>query len=71
MANTAAHLVDRVIPDVPVRQFVLSLPFELQPLAASKPGVLSAFGRIFVDVVLRHYLATAKRIGIDHARAVQ
>ena len=27
MANTAAHLVDRVLPDVPVRQFVLSLPY--------------------------------------------
>jgi hypothetical protein len=28
MANVAAHLVDRVIPAVPVRQWVLSLPFE-------------------------------------------
>jgi hypothetical protein len=27
MANTGAHLVDRVLPGVPVRQFVLSLPY--------------------------------------------
>ena len=27
MADTAAHLVDRVFPVVPVRQWVLSLPF--------------------------------------------
>lgn len=27
MADTAAHLVDRVIPHVPVRQWVLSLPY--------------------------------------------
>ena len=27
MADTAAHLVDRVLPQVPVRQWVLSLPF--------------------------------------------
>jgi hypothetical protein len=27
MAERAAHLVDRVIPDVPVRQWVLSLPY--------------------------------------------
>ncbi|MBW2244149.1 MAG: transposase [Deltaproteobacteria bacterium] len=30
MADTAAHLVDRVLPVVPVRQWVLSLPFPLR-----------------------------------------
>jgi hypothetical protein len=30
MADTAAHLVDPVLPPVPVRQWVLSLPFELR-----------------------------------------
>ena len=30
MAETAAHLVDHVLPEVPVRQWVLSLPFELR-----------------------------------------
>jgi len=30
MADTAAHLVDRVFPVVPVRQWVLSLPFPLR-----------------------------------------
>jgi hypothetical protein len=30
MAETAAHLVDRVIPEVPVRQWVLSVPFALR-----------------------------------------
>ena len=30
MADTAAHLVDRVIPEVPVRQWVLSVPFVLR-----------------------------------------
>jgi hypothetical protein len=34
MANTAAHLVDRVLPAVPVRQWVLSFPFELRNLAS-------------------------------------
>jgi hypothetical protein len=42
MANTAAHLVDRVLPDVPVRQYVLTLPYELRKLAAFKAGVLTA-----------------------------
>ena len=30
MADTAAHLVDRVLPEVPVRQWVLSLPHSLR-----------------------------------------
>jgi hypothetical protein len=38
MANTAAHLVDRVLPDVPVRKYVLTLPYELRKLAAFNAG---------------------------------
>jgi hypothetical protein len=30
MSDTAAHLVDRVFPEAPVRQYVLSLPFTLR-----------------------------------------
>ena len=30
MADTAAHLVDRLLPEAPVRQWVLSLPFSLR-----------------------------------------
>ena len=30
MADTAAHLVDRVIPEVPIRQWVLTLPYALR-----------------------------------------
>ena len=36
MAQTAAHLVDHVIPRVPVRQWVLSLPIPARH-AASQP----------------------------------
>ena len=35
MADTAAHLVDRVLPQVPIRQWVLSLPFALRYRLAS------------------------------------
>ena len=37
MCNKAVQLVDRVLPNVPVRQWVLSLPWELRRLAAMKP----------------------------------
>jgi hypothetical protein len=41
MADTAAHLVDRVFPEVPVRQFVLSLPFALRYRLASDQALCS------------------------------
>jgi hypothetical protein len=64
MANTAVHLVDRVLPDVPVRQYVLTLPYELRRLAAFKADVLTAVSRIFVESVFGAYRARAKRLGV-------
>ena len=48
MCSTAAHLTDRVFPDVPIRQWVLSVPFELRLLLAKNAAAPSAVGRIFV-----------------------
>jgi hypothetical protein len=67
MANTAAHLVDRVLPSVPVRQWVLSLPFDLRGLAAFRADVLSALSRIFVESIFTRYRASARRAGLDGA----
>jgi hypothetical protein len=53
MANTAAHLVDRVLPNLPIRQWVLSLPFDLRVLAAKSPEVVSAIDRILFREVER------------------
>lgn len=53
MCNTAAFLVDCVLPNLPVRQWVLSLPWEVRSLTAAKPDVLAAIGRIFVETVFR------------------
>lgn len=47
----------------PVRQLVLSLPFELRRLAAFKPAVLTALSRIFVDSVFGSYRSRARRAG--------
>ena len=65
MANVAAHLVDRVLPDVPVRQYVLTLPYELRKLAAFKADVLTALARIFVEAVFAMYRSRARRDGIE------
>jgi hypothetical protein len=40
MAESAALLVDDVLPEQPVRQWVLSFPFQLRFLFASNPGVM-------------------------------
>jgi hypothetical protein len=68
MANTGAALVDRVLPDVPVRQYVLSLPFELRKHAAFKADVLTALGRIFVEAIFASYGARARRGGLEDTR---
>ena len=65
MSNCAAHLVDRVVPDVPIRQYVLSLPFELRRLAAFKQDVLGAFVKIFIDAVSARYRTRAKLEGAE------
>ena len=53
MCDEAATITDRILPNVPIRQYVLSLPFELRGLAAIKPDVLTAIGRIFAEEIPR------------------
>ena len=48
MADTAAHLVDRVIPIVPVRQWVLSLPFALRYRMAYDARLTSDVLNVFI-----------------------
>jgi hypothetical protein len=68
MSNTAAHLVDHVIaPDLTLRQWVLTVPFELRLLLAAKPEALSAIGRIFVQEVQRWQREYARALGYEQA----
>ena len=53
MANTAANLVDRVLPNVPIREWVLTLPFELRVRAARDPKLVAAVDRILFREVQR------------------
>jgi hypothetical protein len=48
MADTAAHLVDRVLPQTPVRQWVLSLPFSLRYRLAYDASLTRDVLRLFV-----------------------
>lgn len=48
MADTAAHLVDRVLPEVPIRQWVLTLPYPLRYRCAYSAKLTSAVLRAFI-----------------------
>ena len=53
MCAEAAQIVDRILPNAPVRQWVLSLPYELRGLAAMKADVFGAVERIFAEEIAR------------------
>ncbi len=59
MSQTTAHLVDHVIPHVPVRQWVLSLPIPLRVLLAARPVLITPVLPVVQRLVTRHLLATA------------
>ncbi len=59
MSQTAAHLVDHVIPQVPVRQWVLSLPIPLRVLLAAQPELVTPVLQVAHRVVTRHLLDRA------------
>jgi hypothetical protein len=68
MESLAAHLVDRVLPDRPLRQWTLSLPFGLRPLLAADRSLLGAVHRIFIDRVFRSLRDKARRLGVPDGR---
>ena len=53
MAQTAAHLIDHVIPPVPMRQWVISVPKRLRWFLGFRPEAVSALTNIFMSEVER------------------
>ena len=51
MVETAAHLVDYVLPPLPVRQWVLSVPKRIRPFLHHNPAIASAVLRIFLRAI--------------------
>jgi hypothetical protein len=64
MAETAAHLVDRVLPFVPVRQWVLSLPWSLRFRLAFDPGLTRAVVGVFVRAIFGSLRRRARGAGV-------
>jgi hypothetical protein len=51
MADTAAHLVDRVLPNAPYRQWVFTVPRPLRLRLAREPAWLSWVGSLVVRAI--------------------
>lgn len=59
MAESAALLVDEVLPEQPMRQWVLSVPYPLRFLFASRPMILSQVLGIVYRLIARHLIDKA------------
>jgi hypothetical protein len=68
MADTAAHLVDHVIPDVPVRQWVLSPPPAVRYQVAYNSPLLAALIRIFIRAIFSSLRRRARACGIPRGQ---
>lgn len=64
MNEVAMHLVDRVFPHVPVRQWVLSFPFSVRYALAYNPALVSKILAIYIRIVSNWYEKAARRNGI-------
>ncbi len=51
MVETAAHLVDDVLPRVPFRQWVLSVPKRVRWYLKHDPAVVDGFAKVFLRLV--------------------
>jgi hypothetical protein len=73
MADTAAHLVERVLPEVPVRQWVLTLPYPLRYRCAWDARLTSEVLRAFLRALfadLRRRARSQYRVGRGHCGSV-
>ena len=66
MAESAALLVGEVFPEQPVRQWVLSVPYPLRFLFASRPAVMGRVLGIVYRCIATHLI---KKAGFSHKTA--
>src|SRR5262249_54386622 len=64
MAQTAAHLVEQVIPWVPTRQWVVSVPIPLPYWTASSPGLPPTVHTLIRTTIGQYYINQAVTRGL-------
>jgi hypothetical protein len=66
MNDLSAHLVDRVLPEVPVRHWILSLPYGLRYLLGYDRRLCAQVVTVFVKTVFRSLRTRAKhQLGLE------
>jgi len=68
MTERAAYLVDAVLPRVPVRQWVLTVPYRLRYRLAWDHGLSRAVLRVYTRVLLDVYARGARAHGVPSGR---
>ncbi|MGH7264852.1 MAG: transposase zinc-binding domain-containing protein, partial [Candidatus Rokuibacteriota bacterium] len=69
MSELAAHLVDRVLPRVPIRQWVFTVPVPVRYQLAFDAGLTRAVLRVFLRTVFGWQRRRATRRGLVEARS--
>ena len=59
MTESAVLLVDEVLPELPLRQWVLSFPYPLRFLFASRPAVMGEVLGIVYRCIATHLIRKA------------
>lgn len=65
MNEAAAHLTENILPHVPYRQFVVTLPIPMRHWVAKNKKLMSTIQRIVIDVIQQHYKNGAAALKID------
>ena len=68
MSELAAHLVDRVLPHVPIRQWVFTVPVPVRYQLAFDAGLTRGVLRVFLRTVFGWLQRRAARQGLVDAR---
>ncbi|HMI83253.1 MAG TPA: transposase [Polyangiaceae bacterium] len=68
MCATAANLIEQVLPEVALRQWVLTFPFAWRKRLAMDGRLLGALTRIFVTSVHAFYAKRAAALGVPQAK---
>ncbi len=67
MSETAAHLVDSVLPMKPIRQWVLSFPFQIRLCLAVRPKIMARTLEIAHSVISSYY---RKKAGLPKTKSM-
>ena len=66
MSDTAKHLIEDVIPNVPTRQWVLSMPYAYRFLLARNPEFLRKSLALFHRAINQDYQQKAKKLNLKN-----